>query len=174
MTPEPTPPEPDPATPNSVGVRVIVRDIVSEVAPEELPLMDGLDRFDDAAALRRLTRRPNREPLAFGLAEMAALVTPVLWLVLDQTAQKVAGAAVDGTVRGLRGLLRKLRPRADSRVVIPALTPDQLAAVRNEFLRTADEHGLRRERAKAIGNALVTRLALIGTSDPPSQLDEES
>lgn len=72
-------------------------DVVAEVAPEELPLVAGLAGFDDATAVRRLGGRGRRrETLGFGLGEVAALVTPVVWLVVDHTAQRIVGTAVDG------------------------------------------------------------------------------
>jgi hypothetical protein len=75
---------------SGVRVRDVVRDVVVEVAEEELPIVDGLAGFDDAGALRRLRGRGRRrEPLGFGLGEVAALVTPVVWLVVDEIARQV-------------------------------------------------------------------------------------
>src|SRR5437879_4790292 len=66
-----------------VRVRDVVREVVAEIAPTELALVDGLAQFDDATAVRRLRPRGGRrEPLGFGLGEILALVTPVVWLAL--------------------------------------------------------------------------------------------
>jgi hypothetical protein len=80
-----------------IRVRDVVRDVVAKVAPEELPVVDGLAEFDDATIVRRLNGSGRRrEPLGFGLAELVVLVTPVAWLVVNQVAERVAGSAVDG------------------------------------------------------------------------------
>ncbi|MGW0513628.1 hypothetical protein ACWD1W_31050 [Streptomyces olivaceoviridis] len=51
--------------------------------------------FDDATVVRRLGGRSRRsDTLGFGLGEVAALVTPVVWLALHR------GCAAD---RGYRG-----------------------------------------------------------------------
>ncbi|MDF3294347.1 hypothetical protein P3G67_35160 [Streptomyces sp. RB6PN23] len=148
-------------------VRTVVREVVAVVAPAELVLVDGFARFDDATALRRLSGRGGRrEPLGFGLGEVAALVTPVVWLVLDQTARKLAESAADGTARGVRRLLRKALRRTEEPPALPPLTAGQLAEVRARVLETASHRGLPAESAAAIADAVVARLVL--DSPPPT------
>ncbi|WP_232246673.1 hypothetical protein [Kitasatospora mediocidica] len=139
----------------------MVRDVVAETAPTELVLVDGLTRFDDATAVRRL--RPQggrREPLGFGLGEIVTLVTPVVWLALDETAKKLAESAVDAGVKGGRAVFRRVLRRPAAPAVIPPLTPGQLAEVRARVLETASHRGVAAERAEAIADAVVARLAL--------------
>ncbi|MFE3763646.1 hypothetical protein ACFXPI_18000 [Streptomyces sp. NPDC059104] len=152
--------------PGRVTVRQVVREVVAETAPAELVLVDGLARFDDATAVRRLRPRGGRrEPLGFGLGEIAALVTPVVWLVLDQTARKFAESAADGTVTGTRALLRRVLRRTAGPLVVPPLTPGQLAQVREHVLESASHRGLAVECAEAVADAVVARLAL-AVADP--------
>ncbi|MFD5121196.1 hypothetical protein [Streptomyces sp. NPDC058385] len=66
-------------------MRDVVRDVVVQVAPDEIVLVEGLLLLDDASAVRRLSGRGRQEPLGFGLAEAAALVTPVVRLVVNLT-----------------------------------------------------------------------------------------
>ncbi len=148
-------------------MRDVVRDVVAEVAVEELPLVAGLAGFDYASAVRRLGGRSRRrEPLGFGLGEVAALVTPVVWLALDQAAQKIAGAAVDGAAKGTKGALRKVfRSRAEAVTAVPPLTREQLVEVRQLVLETATQRGLGEQRASAIADAVVARLALAAPGD---------
>ncbi|MFE9258209.1 hypothetical protein [Streptomyces sp. NPDC006879] len=147
-------------------VRDVVRDVVAEVAPEELPLVAGLSGFDDARVVRRLSGRSRRrETLGFGLGEIAALVTPVVWLAVDQAAQRIVGAAVDGTVSRAGSVLRKLLRKSDGPVMVPALTREQLADVRKSVLEMAVQRGLGQERALTIADAVVARLALAGPED---------
>ncbi|MDJ1135415.1 hypothetical protein [Streptomyces iconiensis] len=156
-----------------VRVRAVVRDVVAVVAPAELVLVDGLALFDDATAVRRLSGRGGRrEPLGFGLGEMAALVTPVVWLVLDQTVRKFAESAVDGSLRGARGLLRKALRRADEPLVIPPLTAGQLAEVRTRVLESASHRGLPVECAEAVADAVVARLAFTSAGAAPERRED--
>ncbi|AHH97416.1 hypothetical protein KALB_4052 [Kutzneria albida DSM 43870] len=142
-----------------------VHDVVAEVAREELPLVTGLAGFDEATVIRRLSRHGGRrEPLGFGLGDVAVLVTPVVWLVLDQTAKKVAGSAVDGATKGTKALLRKVFRRRTAPAVMPALTREQLAEVRQRILETAAQRGLPAERAETIADVVVARLVL---AEPP-------
>lgn len=144
----------------------MVRDVVAAVAAEELPVIDGLTQFDDAVVVRRLGGRArSREPLGFGLGEIAVLVTPVVWLVLDQVAKQVADAAMNGAARGTRVLLRKVFGRRAAPVTVPPLTAEQLGEVRSRILETAARRGLDPQLALAIADTVVARLASI----PPGE-----
>ncbi|MFI2610371.1 hypothetical protein [Kitasatospora sp. NPDC018619] len=153
-------PEGRPAATGGARVRDVVRDVVAEAAAEELPLVVWLTRFDDASAVRRLAGRGRSEPLGFGLGEVAALVTPVVWLALDQVGQKLAGAAVDGAAKGLKAGLRRVFRKGAEPVTIPPLTREQLADVRRSVLESAAQRGMAEDRAAAIADAVVARLAL--------------
>lgn len=139
----------------------VVRDVVAEVAPDELPLVEGLDRLDADRAVQRLARRSRpREPLGFGFGEIAELVTPVVWIAVDETVRR----AVDGTTVGMparvrRVLRRVLRRTAPARTV-PPLTREQLTEVRQAVLDLGVRNGLRSERAAALADRVVARLAL--------------
>ncbi|CAM5691076.1 MULTISPECIES: hypothetical protein [Streptomyces] len=147
-------------------VRDVVRDVVAEVAPEELPLVAGVAGFDDATVVRRLGGRSRRgDTLGFGLGEVAALVTPVVWLALHQAAQQLVGTAVDSGVDRARSALRKLFRRPVEAVTVPPLSREQLALVRESVLRTAAQRGLEEERASMIADAVVTRLVLAEPED---------
>ncbi|BDM74907.1 hypothetical protein HEK616_83940 (plasmid) [Streptomyces nigrescens] len=141
----------------------MVRDVVAEVAPEELPLVAGLAWLDDATAVRRLRSRVLRRdsPLGFGLGD-AALVTPVVWLGVDQAAQQLVGAAADSAASRARSALRKLFRKPAEAVTVPPLPREQLAQVRESVLEMAAQRGLEEERASTIADAVVARLALPG------------
>ncbi|MFI0467975.1 hypothetical protein ACH347_28175 [Saccharopolyspora sp. 5N102] len=164
---------PDPAVAGT-RVRDAVRAIVAEVAPEELPLVDGLRRFDDEAAVARLARGGNaREPLGFGLEEIVALVTPVVWIVLDEAVRKAVGDAVDGASGGLRKAWRKVTRRSSEPLSVPALTTEQIADVRRRVFEMAEKTGLDPERAEVLADRVVAQLALSATPERPDDGDAE-
>jgi hypothetical protein len=156
-------------TAGAIRVRDVVREVVEEVAPGERPLLDGLAELDDATVVHRLARRERRDPLGFGLGEILALVTPVVWLVLDEVAQRAAGAAVDVTTKGTKRLLRKVFRGRSAPVVLPELTPEQIADVRQRLLDMAAEHELGDDLAEKIAQIVVERLE---QGPPPADRDK--
>jgi hypothetical protein len=144
-----------------VTVRDVVRVVVADVAAEELPVVNGLVRFDDDVVVRRLRGRGRRrEPLGFGWSELATLATPVVWLAVDQAARQIGKSVGDGTTRGLKALLRKVFLRHRAPVTVPPLTAEQLAEIREQVLKTGESRGLNRRRAEEIANAVYTTLSL--------------
>ncbi|MEX2983331.1 hypothetical protein [Streptomyces sp. C36] len=147
-------------------VRDVVRDVVARVAPEELPLVEALARFDDATVVRRLGRRGGRrEPLGFGLGEIAAMAAPVVWLVVDETARQIAAAVATSATTGTRTVIRRLLRRPDAPVTVPELTREQLAEIHRRVVESAVQRGLGDERAATIADAVVARLALAGPGE---------
>ncbi|MEK2479502.1 MULTISPECIES: hypothetical protein [Streptomyces] len=154
----------------TVRVREVVREVVAEVAPEELAVVAGLARLDDATVVRRLERGGGRrEPLGFGLGEIATMAAPVVWLVLDQTARQLGDAAANGAVTGARSLLRRVFRRRGPEVTVPALTPGQLAEVHRRVREMAAQRGFDEEPAEAIADAVVARLALTASEEQTSR-----
>ncbi|MFJ4823062.1 hypothetical protein ACIP5L_07240 [Streptomyces bacillaris] len=143
-------------------VRDLVRDVVTDVAPEELPLVAGLFLLDDSRAVRRLSARDRRrESLGFGLGEVAALITPVVWLAVDQAAQQIMGTWVDHGIARMGTAVRRLFRRSGPEpVTVPPLTRRQLRFVHESVLTMAAQRGLEPGRAAVIADAVVARLAV--------------
>lgn len=151
-----------------VAVRDVVRAVLAEVASEELPVFDGLAVFDDEAVVRKLRGHGRREPLGFGWNDVETLVTPVVWLAIDQAARQFGKSAADGAKRGVNALARKVFRRHSAQATVPPLTPYQLADVRAQVLKAALDRGLRRNRAEDIANAVYAELSF----DPTRQKSE--
>lgn len=166
-------------TGQTVAVRDVVRAVLTETAPEEVPLFAALDnsRFDDDRVVRLLSRRTRqREPLGFGLDDLVPLAMPVVWLALEEVARRSAGAAADSVVSRLKAGIRRIFRRRAVAHTIPALTKEQIATVRQRVLEKADEAGIRGERAVALADGVVARLALepSGEATPPRGSDQAS
>ncbi|KOT88633.1 hypothetical protein ADK86_31925 [Streptomyces sp. NRRL F-5755] len=138
-----------------------------------MPLVDSLRRLDDDRVIRTLTGRGRkREPLGFGYAELTALVTPVVWLVLDQAARRTVDAAMESvTARGRAGMRRLFRrtrtpaaPAPDR--VLAGLDPAELALVRRHILERAAERGIDAREAEALADGVVARIATAGGEQP--------
>ncbi|MEV8443792.1 hypothetical protein AB0425_41010 [Actinosynnema sp. NPDC051121] len=145
-------------------VRDLVRDVVAEVAVEELPVVDGLAALDYDVVVKRLAggSRGRKEPLGFGWESIVVLVTPVVWLVVDEAAKRAAGAVVDAGVKGTKALWRKALRRGSGEVVVPALTDDQRAEVRKRLLEAAERHGMDADRAADLTESVMRRLDAAG------------
>ncbi|GAB3234448.1 hypothetical protein GCM10027447_31560 [Glycomyces halotolerans] len=142
------------------AVRSIVRDVVAATAPEELPILEELERYDDETALRRLQRRSRREPLGFGLGEVIALVTPVVWLVLQKFAEKLAEEAAEEAADRGRAWWRKLFKRG-RRITLPQPTAEEIALARAAVVEAFADSGRGDDEVQAIAGvveaALTTR-----------------
>jgi hypothetical protein len=131
---------------------------VAEEAPPELPVADGLARLGDDSAVRRLGRRRRRgEPLEFGLGEVVPLVTPVLWIALDEAVRRGADDVADGLLAWV--LRRIFRRPAPPRAVGP-FTQGQLQFLRKRARELALEYGHERKDAEALAERLVARIVL--------------
>lgn len=154
-------------------LRDLVAEVVLEVAPEERPLLQALSGLDDATVVRRLTAHDRQdEPLAFGAEAVAAMVTPVLWVAVDQAVRKVVDSVAEpggAAGRGVRGWFGRCR-RSPEPVVVPPLTREQIALVARTVLEAGREAGLSEQRRSRIVDGVVRRLVLA----PPSGSGEPS
>ncbi|MGK5740186.1 hypothetical protein [Micromonospora sp. URMC 103] len=149
-------------------VRDAVRDVVGEVAPDELVLVDALRRHDDDTAVRRLSRaRRSRDLLGFGLGEATVLVTALVWIALDEVVRTAVGAGMAKAGTGLRGWLRARLGRPAPPRPMPALTAEQLRAVQDRVRELGVAADLTPEAAALLADRVVARLAL-ATADEPA------
>ncbi|MFI7409907.1 hypothetical protein ACIBU0_14705 [Streptomyces sp. NPDC049627] len=141
--------------------REVVRDVVADTAPGELVLLDGMRSLSDRHVTDVMKRRGNHpDTLGFGVTDAVVLVTPVVWLVVDEVVRRGIGAATDSALARLRAPLRRLlRRSADDAETVPPLTAPQLEAVHARVLELADDAGMERGTARGLADAVVSRLA---------------
>ncbi|MGW6403664.1 hypothetical protein [Streptomyces sp. NPDC055134] len=148
-------------------VRAVVVDVVAQYAPEEAPVLAALAHVDDAHVVRILRGRRKTEPLGFGFAEVVAVVTPVVWLAVDEACRSAVQSSVDSAYARLAGAARRLlrRPSAagaagGSATEVPELSRDQLDLVHRRVTEDAQAAGLAAEDAEKLADRVVARLIL--------------
>lgn len=145
--------------------RDVVREIVAEIAPDELMLVTGLEDLEDAVILKRIKRPRRNEPLAFGVEELLGLITPVVWLVLEKIAEKGAEDAVDGGSKQLRRVLK--RGKNTERLTVAPRPPGEYELWHTTIKDTAREYGLTAEDAEALADKVVVKVVRAREADGP-------
>jgi hypothetical protein len=146
-------------------VRDLVREIVAEIAPDELVLVTGLEALDDAVILKRFKHPRRNEPLAFGVEELLGLITPVVWLVLEKVAEKGAEDAVDGGSKQLKGWWTNRRK--PERLTVAPRPPGEYELWHAAIQATAREHNLTAEEAEALADKVVVKVVRAREADGP-------
>jgi hypothetical protein len=140
-------------------VKEIARLVVSEVAPEELPVYSILAEATLADPARMLEGRDDiRERLGFGVGEVTLLVTPFAVLAAREVVQYLTKCTLDA---GKNATTRIFRRRTQS----PAegslhLSAEQLAELRRIVLEKALELGLKPKKAELLADAFAGRAGI--------------
>lgn len=145
----------------------VVRDVIAEVAPDELPLVDRLRQLGDKRAERLLARRTSgRDLLGFGIDEIVVLASPIVWFVLNEAAARLTEDAVASSGLAVRRWLRRRFGRHRAAAALPPFAPEQVAQVRAQVLETARRSGMDAERAELLADSVAGRLMLDARRDP--------
>ncbi|WP_018349806.1 hypothetical protein [Longispora albida] len=140
----------------------VVRDVVAEAAPAELPLLEALGGLDDEEIGRVLLRRSKGEdPLGFGAGEIAVLVAPVVWGAVQYVANQAAGRAAERLGTRARAVLRRVLKRPAA-APLPRFGDEELRAVHARVVESALRAGMKRARAEQLADSVVGRLAITG------------
>ena len=142
------------------------KEIVSQVAPEEMDLFDELmqEYFDDPTP-PDLSMDDSDDPLGFGLGDMMVAITPAAAAVVV-TALGFLVSTIQQFPKGDPAPLsygevrRFLTARKKETSVESPLTPVQLEDLRHITQTTAIQYGMEDDRAEAMTNALLVALML--------------
>ncbi|MEV0415991.1 hypothetical protein AB0I68_35850 [Streptomyces sp. NPDC050448] len=143
----------------------VVRDVLREFAPQELPLLAGLEQFDDAEIGRRFaTGTKGDDPLGFGVGEVVVLVTPIIWGAVQKVTDRLAESASDGLQTRVRALFRRRRVGTEP-APLPHFGPAELLEVQSRVVEMASKAGMERARAEQLAASVVGRIQLgsVGT-----------
>jgi hypothetical protein len=138
----------------------VVRDCVARYAPEELPFVAVLGSMDQELVARSLRQRRRDQQLGFGLTEITAAVTPVVWLALDEAGRMTVRAAIEGTGTRIKAALGRLRRRNRLPAEIPPLSREQLVAVHRRIVAGVLAAGMPESTAHALADHVIARLTL--------------
>jgi hypothetical protein len=149
-------------------LRELVRDVVADAAPEELPLIAALDKLSDARVSHRLARgKRRRDPLGFGVGEAVVLMTPIVWTAVQAVVNRVTDSATDSLLRKTHNTLLRLLRRRERPTPLPRFDERQLAEVHRRILEKASAVGLAQKRATMLADGVVARLALAVPAPAP-------
>lgn len=152
-----------PATP----IRAVVWDVVSAIAPKELPYLQGAEGISDPVIVRQLQQggKSNRT-LGFGTDQVIAVVTAAVWLALNTAAQEVVKAGLSKGHSRTKALVRKVARRPAVATVMPPLSSGNLDLIEQIVLQEVKlRTDLPEGQGEAIAKAVRTRLA--GGEIPP-------
>ena len=146
-----------------VTVRGVVRAVVAQLEPGEVTALDGLLRHDDEQVRRWLGgRRRGGGTIGFGLHDVVLLLTPVVWMAVDEAMHEVVGKGVDKGAKGigrvLRRVFRRRRAHVSTPPALPPLDEDQLSWVRAIVAQSARRRGVPQRRATEIADLVATQL----------------
>ena len=154
-------------------IQELSKEIVVEVAPEELDLFDELvaEYFRNPAP-PDLSARPKDDPLGFGLGEVLIAVTPaaaamvkevVNYLMTEsmKAAKEESAEVIEKKVKSLFNPKKKdEKPTKKNDKEVRQLNKEQLEQVKKLARRQAIKFGISEDKAEKMANALVGSLAL--------------
>lgn len=154
-------------------IQELSKDIVVEIAPEEMDLFDELvaEYFQDPTP-PDLSARPKDDPLGFGLGEVliattpavAAMVDVVLNYILNEIVKAAQGESTELIKRKIKDLFNPEKKEENTSKhgqddVMP-LTKEQMEHVKKLARKQAIKFGIGSDKAEKMANALVGSLAL--------------
>ena len=147
----------------------VARDVLADVAPQEIPIFPAVSRAYFADPDRALKRRHAGDTaLGFGADALAVLMTPILlhilsevWDILIEAAKK---AVTDGLAKEIPEALKAMfKGFGRSAASMPSpLGKAQLELIRDSVLAEARKLQLPDDKIEAIANAVTAHL-IIGT-----------
>lgn len=139
----------------------IGRELVSQLAPEELPLYPSLvSQFQGTKRGRGRKASSDDQLLGFGAGEAMTLLTPVILSFTSSFWQALVGEAAKNSMHGVLEYIKARRPgRHEVAAGPPRLTPGQLQLVRTVAEREARRLDISKSQAGLLADAMVGVLA---------------
>ncbi len=147
------------------------RDVVADVAPDELPLfgMNSTAYFKNPKKALE-SREGQDDPLGFGIEAVIPLLTPVIIAVVTEVITHLEQSLSSHVASGAEGLvgsgLRSIFKRGAKGAAAPAaqLSPAQLAEVRDIAFKKARQLKLPETQAAMLADSVVGGLVVAPTA----------
>jgi hypothetical protein len=142
-------------------VQSVSLELVSRLAPEELPLYPSLvSQFQGAKRRRGGKASSHDQLLGFGAAEAMTMLTPVILTFTSSFWQALVAEAAKTSADGVLEYVKAHLPgRREAAAGLPPLTPDQLQLVRTVAEREAGRLDISESQAGLLADAMVGVLA---------------
>jgi hypothetical protein len=153
---------------STVLVSEVARDVLSDIAPQEMPIFAAASRAyfaDPAAALQQF--RSKDDVLGFGMEAVTVLVTPAVLLVVSEVLEFLTRVAAKATEDGLakeipeiiKAMFRKFHS-SEPDVMPSVLTKEHMALIHENVLLAAKRLHLPAAKAQSLANAVTAQLVL--------------
>ena len=136
------------------------RELVSDLAPEELPLYPSLLGQFQGAARGRAGKSSEDQVHGFGAAEVLTMKTPVSLSFASGFWQALVAEAAQGSAHAVLEYVRARLPGRHDAATVPPLTPDQLRLVRTVAEREARRLDISEGQAGVLADAMMGLLAV--------------
>jgi hypothetical protein len=141
-------------------VRSVGLELVSRLAPEELPLYPSLvSQFQGAKRGRGGKASSDDQILGFGAAEAMTMLTPVILNFTSSFWKALVAEAAQDSARTVVEYLKARLPGRHAAAAGPPLTPGQLQHVRTMAEREARRLNIPESQAVLLADAMVGVLA---------------
>jgi len=144
----------------------IARDVVTQIAPQELPIFRAVSEAyfaNPGDALKSL--KSEDRVLGFGLEPTAALLTPVVLRVLTEVFQFLLPIAKKAVEDGLGSEISVIIKRMFARFGCsksPILTEEQIRLIHRKVLTAAKNLRLSDDKAASLANAVAVQFLVTG------------
>ena len=136
-------------------VRSVGLELVSRLAPEELPLYPALVSQFQGAKRGRGQASSGDQLLGFGAAEAVTMLTPVILSFTSSFWQALVAEAARNSVHGVVECVKAHLPGRREAATGPPLTPGQLQLVRTVAEREARRLDISQSQAGLLADAMV-------------------
>jgi hypothetical protein len=137
------------------------RELVSGLAPEELPLFPSLlSQFQGTERGRGGQKSSNDQVLGFGGGEALTILTPVILSFTQAFLLAVLAETTLGSAHSVLDYIRAHFAGGHEAAAVPPLTPDQLQLVRTVAEREARRLDVPKDQVGLLANAMIGALAV--------------
>lgn len=147
-------------------IRDITREVLAQIAPQELPLLRHISEAYFKDPDKTLKGQASKdEMLGFGVPEGVVFITPIVLAVVTDVLKYIGEHVLNlqmivtaATIDILKQILPKFRPDKPDKGETPPLSAEQIAQIRRLIIEKATQLRLPQAKAEILANAIVVAL----------------